>query len=144
MVTLGSRAVDAAGVANASAASPLVRALAGEMRRPQGRLLSASTARLEAWGQGSSSAGSGPPSRSTAPGPVGPDDVRRLRHSAGDTLDRLWLQLMARQERAEVRAALAEVRHGTSGAARALARTVIARSRVDGVRIRGLLRDEGD
>jgi uncharacterized protein (DUF305 family) len=144
MVTLGSRAVEAAGVANSSAASPLVRALAGEMRRPQGRLVSASIARLEAWGEGTSLVGSGPPSRATVPDPVGPDDVRRLRHSAGDTLDRLWLQLMARQERAEVRAARAEVRQGTSPAARALARTVIARSRVDGVRMRGLLRDQGD
>jgi uncharacterized protein (DUF305 family) len=137
MVGLASRAVEAAGVANASSASPLVRALAGEVRRAQGRLVSASTARLEAWGHGSSSSES-------ERGPVSSDDVRRLRHSAGGTLDRLWLQLMARQERAEVRAARAEVRHGTSAAARALARTVIARSHVDGVRIRGLLGDQGD
>jgi uncharacterized protein (DUF305 family) len=137
MVALGSRAVEAAGVAKASSASPLVRALAGELRRAQARLVSASTARLEAWGQGS-------PSGDSTPGPVGSDDVRRLRHSAGGTLDRLWLQLMARQEGAEVRAARAEVRHGTSPAARALARTVVVRSRVDGVRVRGLLGDQGD
>jgi uncharacterized protein (DUF305 family) len=141
MVALGSRAVEAAGVANASSASPLVRAVADEMRRAQGRVVSASAVWLEAWGQGGSPGGSGP---STRAGSVGPDDVRRLRHSAGGTLDRLWLHLMARQQRAEVRAARAEVRRGRSPAARALARTVIAKSRVDRVRVQGLLGDQGD
>jgi uncharacterized protein (DUF305 family) len=144
MVALGSRAVEVAGVANASSASPLVRALAGDLRRAQGRLVSASAARVEAWGPGSSSGGSGKPSRVTPRGSVGSDDVRRLRHSAGGTLDRLWLQLMAWQERAEVRAARVELRHGKSSVVRALARSVIARSRVDGVRMRGLLGDQGD
>jgi uncharacterized protein (DUF305 family) len=145
MVALGSRAVEAAGVANASSASPLLRALAGEMRRAQGRVVAASAVWLQAWGQGGSSGvGSGPPTRASTPGSVGSGDVRRLRHSVGGTLDRLWLQLMARQERAEVRSARTEVRHGRSPAARALARTVIARSRVDRVRMRGLLRDQGD
>jgi uncharacterized protein (DUF305 family) len=144
MVALGSRAVEAAGVANASSANPLVRALAAEMRRAQGRVVSASAAWLEAWRQGGSSGGSGPPTHASPPGSVGPDDVRRLRHSAGGTLDRLWLQLMSRQERAEARAARAEVERGRSPVARALARTVIARSRVDRVRIRGLLGDRGD
>jgi uncharacterized protein (DUF305 family) len=143
VVALGSRAVVAAGVANASSASPLVRALAGELRRAQGRLVSASAARLEAWGQGSSSGG-GKPSLVTPPGSVGSDDVRRLRHSAGGTFGRLWLQLMARQERAELGVARAELRHGTSPVVRALARSVIARSRVDGARMRGLLGDQGD
>jgi uncharacterized protein (DUF305 family) len=144
MVALGSRAVEAVSVANASSESPLVRALAGEVRRAQGRLVSASAARLKAWGQGSSWGGSRKPSRVTPPGSVGSGDVRRLRHSAGGTFDRLWLQLMAQQERAEVEAAGAELRHGTSPVVRALARSVIARSRVDGVRMRGLLGDQGD
>jgi uncharacterized protein (DUF305 family) len=144
MLALGSRAVEAAGVASASSASPLVGALAGELRRMQGRLVSASAARLEAWGQGSSPGGSGKPSRVTPPGSIGSDDVRRLRHSTGGALDRLWLQLMARQERAEVGAARVELRHGTSPVVRALAGSVIARSRVDGVRMRGLLGDQGD
>ncbi len=144
MLALGARAVEAAGVANASSASPLVRALAGELRRAQGRLVSASAARVEAWGQGSSLGGSGKPSRVTPPGSVGSGDIRRLRQSAGGTLDRLWLQLMARQERAEVGAARVELRQGTSPVVGALARSVIARSRVDGVRMRGLLGDQGD
>jgi uncharacterized protein (DUF305 family) len=144
MVALGSRAVEAAEVASASSVSPLVRALAGELQRAQGRQVSASAAWLEAWGQGSSSGGSGKPARVTPRGSVGSADVRRLRHSAGGTLDRLWLQLMARQERAEVRVVRVELRHGTSPVVRALARSVIARSRVDGVRMRGLLGDQGD
>jgi uncharacterized protein (DUF305 family) len=144
MVALGSRAVEAAGVANASSASLLVRVVADEMRRAQGRVVSASAVWLEAWGQGGSPGGSGPSTRATPAGSVGPDDVRRLRHSAGGTFDRLWLQLMARQERAEVGVARAELRHGTSPVVRALARSVIARSRVDGVRMRGLLGDQGD
>jgi uncharacterized protein (DUF305 family) len=143
MVALGSRAVEAAGVAKASSANPLVRALAAEMRRAQGRVVDASSAWLEAWSHGGSSGGSGP-THASPPGSVGSDDVRRLRHSAGDTVDRLWLQLMSRQERAEVRAARAEVRHGRNPATRALAGTVIARSRVDLVRMRGLLGDQGD
>jgi uncharacterized protein (DUF305 family) len=143
MVAFGSRAVEAAGVANASSANPLVRALAAEMRRAQGRVASASAAWLEAWSQGGSSGGSGP-THATPPGSVGSDDVRRLRHSAGGILDRLWLQLMVRQERAEARAARAEVRQGRSPVARALARTVIARTGVDRVRMRGLLGDQGD
>jgi uncharacterized protein (DUF305 family) len=144
MVALGPPAVEAAGVANASSRSPLVRALAGEMRRAQARTVTASTGWLGAWGRGSSPGGGATPSGRTAPGSIGPDDVRRLRHSSDGTLDRLWLQLMSRQERAEVRAARAEVRHGRSTAAQALARTVIARSRVDRVRMRGLLGDQGD
>jgi uncharacterized protein (DUF305 family) len=144
VVALGSRAVEVAGVADASSASPLVRALAGELRSAQGRLVSASAGRVEAWGQGSSSGGSGNPARVTPRGSVGSDDVRRLRHSAGGPFDRLWLQLMARQERAEVRAARVELQHGTSPVVRALARSVIARSRVDGVRMSGLLGDQGD
>jgi uncharacterized protein (DUF305 family) len=144
MAALGGRAVDLAELASTSSGSPLVRAVADDIRRAQLRRVSDSVAWLRGWTPSPSTSGDGPSRSTTGHGAVGPDDLRRLRRSAGLAFDRLWLRLMARQQRAEARAARVEVGGGRNAAARALARTVITGNRAQLTRLRGLLVDEGD